>query len=69
MLVYRSVTPVIPKNPFVCPKEGIGPPIYFFRMGFGNLNPIRSEGYGFLGNATVAGKICGISPKNRTLYG
>ena len=41
-----------PKNPFVCPKEGIGPPIlsYSFRMG---LEPEKScsirEGSGFLG--------------------
>ena len=35
----------IPKNPFVCPKKGIGPPTFlFFSDGIGTLNPIRSGG-------------------------
>ena len=34
-----------PKNPFVCPKEGMTPlHSYYFRMGLGTPNPIRSGG-------------------------
>ena len=50
----KAQTP-IPKNPFVCPRKGIGPPTFlFFSDGIGTrTNPIRSGGVrGFLGIIT-----------------
>ena len=33
-----------PKNPFVCPKEGITPTFLFFSDGIVTLNPILGRG-------------------------
>ena len=38
-------TGIFPKDPFVCPKQGIGPPTFlFFLDGIGTLNPILGRG-------------------------
>ena len=43
---------IFPKNPFVCPKEGITPiHSYTFRMGLELSIPIDWEGSGFLSNS------------------
>ncbi len=42
---------IIPKNPFVCPKEGIIPKILLFSDGIGTRKILFDrEGSGFLGN-------------------